>query len=61
MKKVLLKPAYVATKESWCHTIPAGEVVEVIEKGKPDSDSLVSHPDCKGFHFWNRDLGDYND
>lgn len=56
MKKVLLVPAYVATKDDWCHTIPAGEVVEVIEQYS--ADSLVSHPDCKGFPFWNEHLGD---
>ncbi|CAH9011872.1 conserved hypothetical protein [Vibrio phage 121E34-1] len=64
MKKVLLCNAYVATKEDSNHTIPRGSIVDVVELGKPDSDSLVSHPDCKGFHVWNRDLesiGDFYD
>ncbi|CAH9015752.1 conserved hypothetical protein [Vibrio phage 237E40-1] len=61
MKKVLLCNAYVATKEDPNHTIPRGSIVDVVELGKPDSDSLVSHPDCKGFHVWNRDLESIGD
>ncbi|CAH9011918.1 conserved hypothetical protein [Vibrio phage 448O51-1] len=61
MKKVLLCNAYVATKEGSNHTIPRGSIVDVVALGKPDSDSLVSHPDCKGFHVWNRDLESIGD
>ncbi|AUR98941.1 hypothetical protein NVP1257O_26 [Vibrio phage 1.257.O._10N.286.46.A4] len=61
MKKVLLCNAYVTTKEDPNHTIPRGSIVDVVELGKPDSDSLVSHPDCKGFHVWNRDLESIGD
>lgn len=58
MKKVLLRSAYVTTEKDSNHEIPRGSIVNVIELGKPESDSLVSHPDCKGFHFWNRDMVD---
>lgn len=61
MKKVLLRSAYVTTEKDSNHEIPKGSIVDVIELGKPDSDSLVSHPDCKGFHFWNRDLESIGD
>lgn len=61
MKKVLLCNVYVATKEDSNHTIPRGSIVDVVALGKPDSDSLVYHPDCKGFHVWNRDLESIGD
>ncbi|EHZ7358361.1 hypothetical protein RQY88_000243 [Vibrio vulnificus] len=38
--------------------IKAGEQVEVIEKYP--ADSLVSHPECKGFFAWNDQLEDLN-
>ncbi|ELG9630524.1 hypothetical protein [Vibrio vulnificus] len=38
--------------------IKAGEQVEVIEKYP--ADSLVSHPQCKGFFAWNDQLEDLN-
>lgn len=58
MKKVLLCNVYVTTVTDPNHTIPAGSIVDVVELGRPESDSLVSHPDCGGFHVWNRDLAD---
>lgn len=58
MKKVLLCNVYVTTVTDPNHTIPAGSIVDVVKLGRPESDSLVSHPDCGGFHVWNRDLAD---
>lgn len=56
MKKVMLCDAYVCTEKELEHTIPAGSIVEVVQQA--GADSLVSHPDCKGFFMWNKDLGD---
>lgn len=47
---------YVTTPEEWEKTIPAGAIVIIREQGKPESDSLVSHAFCSGFHAWNKDL-----
>lgn len=47
---------YVTTPEEWEKTIPAGTIVIIREQGKPESDSLVSHEFCGGFHAWNRNL-----
>ncbi|MFL7022225.1 MULTISPECIES: hypothetical protein [Vibrio] len=56
MKKQMLCNAYVTTESDPNHTIPKGSVVKVVEQHS--GDSLVSHPDCKGFFMWNDDLAD---
>ncbi|EPW7384763.1 hypothetical protein ACWO80_003471 [Vibrio cholerae] len=47
---------YVTTPEQLEKTIPAGSIVIIREQGRPESDSLVAHELCGGFHAWNRDL-----
>ncbi|MCU8219795.1 Lar family restriction alleviation protein [Vibrio vulnificus] len=37
-------------------TIETGSIVIIRHQGKPDSDSLVSHKFCGGFHVWNKYL-----
>ncbi|MGY6352762.1 hypothetical protein ACXITX_22570 [Vibrio parahaemolyticus] len=47
---------YLTTSECLEKTIPSGSLVIIREEGEPESDSLVAHHSCGGFHAWNRDL-----
>ncbi|MBN8107737.1 hypothetical protein [Vibrio vulnificus] len=48
---------YVAVSgKSQDQTIENGSIVIIKQQGKPDSDSLVSHEFCGGFHVWNKHL-----
>ncbi|EIY4766818.1 hypothetical protein MM188_003200 [Vibrio cholerae] len=47
---------YITSPEEWEKTIPKGAIVIIREQGKPESDSLVAHAFCGGFHVWNKNL-----